>query len=74
MATLSKQARLLVIRVFVGACLGIVLFRLTSLLGFGPTTYAIVHEHVGARRLLFSHTFPINGLCLYGLCRPHLRP
>ena len=34
MATLSKQARLLVIRVFVGACLGIVLFRLTSLLGF----------------------------------------
>ena len=73
MATLSKQARLLVIRVFVGACLGIVLFRLTSLLGYS-TAYAIVHEHVGARRLLFSHTFPINGLCLYGLCRPHLRP
>ena len=26
------------------------------------------------RRLLFSHILPINGLCFYGLCRPHLRP
>ena len=26
------------------------------------------------RRLLFPHIMPINGLCTYGLCRPHLRP
>ena len=26
------------------------------------------------RRLLFPHILPINGLCIYGLCRPHLRP
>ena len=21
-----------------------------------------------------THILPINGLCFYGLCRPHLRP
>ena len=26
------------------------------------------------RRLLFSHILPLNGLCMYGSCRPHLRP
>ena len=38
------------------------------------TGLAQKHAQKLGRRLLFFHILPSNGLCMYGACRPHLRP